>query len=212
MAFWGIMMVIFAWLSAWWLWPGRFHRVTSGLWCLLLAAACLTMISALVRASHLSGDEVAVTKATAESDESDDETWAADDEAADTVVAESADEVAEPTGDSASEAAASTQSVSASTPAPEAASTPATPATASSYRDPQPAQASQSQPTYQYQPVPETAQTETVYVNAAIPGRYHKDPSCRGLQRYGGGTPMPLSQAQQQGFVAFCAYERYGNS
>ncbi len=64
---------------------------------------------------------------------------------------------------------------------------------------------------YEYKPVPSTADSETVYVNSRIPGRYHKDPNCRGLQRYGGGKAMTLTQAKQQGYVAFCAYERYGN-
>ncbi|WP_127848333.1 hypothetical protein [Lacticaseibacillus hulanensis] len=64
---------------------------------------------------------------------------------------------------------------------------------------------------YAYKPVPHTGQSQTVYVNARIPGRYHKDPNCRGLQRYGGGTAMTLAQAQQQGYVALCTYERYDN-
>ncbi|WDF82304.1 hypothetical protein PQ472_10475 [Lacticaseibacillus pabuli] len=64
---------------------------------------------------------------------------------------------------------------------------------------------------YAYKPVPQTGSSETVYVSASIPGRYHKDPNCRGLQRYGGVQTMTLSQAQAQGYRAFCAYERYGN-
>lgn len=77
-----------------------------------------------------------------------------------------------------------------------------------------PAQASSTAQNYAYQPVPQTGQQETVYINTAIPGRYHKDPNCRGLQRYGGGTAMTLAQAQAQaqGYSAFCAYERYGDN
>lgn len=40
--------------------------------------------------------------------------------------------------------------------------------------------------TYSYKPVPNTADSETVYVNSRIPSRYHKNPNCSGLQRYGG--------------------------
>lgn len=65
--------------------------------------------------------------------------------------------------------------------------------------------------TYAYKPVQNTADSETVYVNSRIPGRYHKNLNCSGLQRYGGGTSMTLVQAKQQGYVAFCAYERYGS-
>lgn len=79
---------------------------------------------------------------------------------------------------------------------------------AGAYSDPRPAQAP-STPHYDYAPVPDTAQSETVYVSAAIPGRYHKDPNCRGLQRYGGAQAMTLAQAQAKGYQAFCAYERY---
>lgn len=63
---------------------------------------------------------------------------------------------------------------------------------------------------YAYKPVPQTGQTETVYVSAQIPGRYHKDPNCRGLARYGGAQAVSLARAQQMGYTAFCAYERYG--
>lgn len=63
---------------------------------------------------------------------------------------------------------------------------------------------------YDYKPVPSTGENETVYVSANIPGRYHKDPNCRGLQRYGGVQAMTLAQAQARGYTAFCAYERYG--
>lgn len=79
---------------------------------------------------------------------------------------------------------------------------------AGAYSDPRPAQAPNT-PHYDYAPVPDTAQSETVYVSAAIPGRYHKDPNCRGLQRYGGAQAMTLAQAQAKGYQAFCAYERY---
>jgi cytoskeletal protein RodZ len=64
---------------------------------------------------------------------------------------------------------------------------------------------------YDYKPVPQTGQSETVYVSARIPGRYHKDPNCRGLQRYGGAQAVSLARAQQMGYSYFCAYERYGN-
>ena len=82
-------------------------------------------------------------------------------------------------------------------------------APATSVADPRPEQPA-SQPTYDYQPVPVTPQEETVFVNSQIPMLFHKDANCRGLQRYGGGSAMTLSAAQQAGYVAFCAYERYG--
>ncbi|WP_125572528.1 hypothetical protein [Lacticaseibacillus songhuajiangensis] len=64
---------------------------------------------------------------------------------------------------------------------------------------------------YDYKPVPQTGQSETVYVSARIPGRYHKNPNCRGLQRYGAAQAVSLARAQQMGYSYFCAYERYGN-
>jgi hypothetical protein len=62
---------------------------------------------------------------------------------------------------------------------------------------------------YAYKPVPHTADSQTVYVNARIRGRYHKNPNCQGLRQNGGGTPMTFAQAKQQGYVALCTYERY---
>lgn len=82
---------------------------------------------------------------------------------------------------------------------------------AAAYSDSRPAQATPNR-SYAYAPAPATAAEETVYVSAAIPGRYHKDPNCRGLQRYGGAKAVTLSQARAQGFQAYCAYERYGSN
>ncbi|MCR1900667.1 hypothetical protein [Ligilactobacillus apodemi] len=65
--------------------------------------------------------------------------------------------------------------------------------------------------TCEYQAPDPVENSQTVYVNASIPGRYHLDPNCRGLQRYGGGTAMTIEEAQNQGYHAECAYERYGN-
>ncbi|WP_155286334.1 hypothetical protein [Lacticaseibacillus zhaodongensis] len=65
---------------------------------------------------------------------------------------------------------------------------------------------------YAYKAVPNTADSETVYVSPQIPGRYHKDPNCRGLHKYGTSIQtMTLVQARAAGYVAFCAYERYGD-
>lgn len=63
---------------------------------------------------------------------------------------------------------------------------------------------------YAYKPVPQTGANEIVYVSANIPGRYHKDPNCPGLKRYGAVQSMTLAQAQARGYRAFCAIERYG--
>lgn len=62
---------------------------------------------------------------------------------------------------------------------------------------------------YAYKPVPKTGDSQIVYVSANIPGRYHKDPHCRGLEQRGGRVAMTLAQARAKGYVAFCAYERY---
>lgn len=76
--------------------------------------------------------------------------------------------------------------------------------------DPRPEQVEEPV-TYTYQAPDPVQNTQTVYVNASIPGRYHLDPNCRGLQRHGGGTAMTLTEAKSQGYQVECAYERYGN-
>jgi len=63
---------------------------------------------------------------------------------------------------------------------------------------------------YAYKPVPQTGANEIVYVSANVPGRYHKNPNCPGLKRYGAVQSMTLAQAQARGYRAFCAIERYG--
>lgn len=83
-------------------------------------------------------------------------------------------------------------------------------ASSSEVVDPRPEQV-ETPVTYAYQAPDPVQNTQTVYVNASIPGRYHLDPNCRGLQRHGGGTPMSLTEAQSQGYQVECAYERYGN-
>lgn len=155
----------------------------------------------------------------ADSGEADDETaeyYTADDESVDDAATEES-ESSETTASSFSQSSEATtaSSVSQSATDDQAATSAAdsqNTGTTDQYQDPRPAQASSTTRNYQYQPVPQTGQQETVYINAAIKGRYHKDPNCRGLQRFGGGTPMTLAQAQQQGYTAFCAYERYGDN
>jgi len=88
--------------------------------------------------------------------------------------------------------------------------TPSVAASSSEVIDPRPEQV-ETPVTYAYQAPDPVQNTQTVYVNASIPGRYHLDPNCRGLQRHGGGTPMSLTEAQSQGYQVECAYERYGN-
>jgi hypothetical protein len=64
---------------------------------------------------------------------------------------------------------------------------------------------------YAYKSVPSTAESEMVYVSPQIRGRYHKDPNCVGLLKYGSTVQrMTLAQAQAAGYRAFCSYERYG--
>ncbi|WP_390406024.1 hypothetical protein [Lacticaseibacillus jixiensis] len=157
----------------------------------------------------------------ADSGDADEETaeyYTADDESVDDAATESSETTASSFSQSSDATTAS--SVSQSTTDDQAAASAADSTAAASqstgttdqYQDPRPAQASSTTRNYQYQPVPQTGQQETVYINTAIKGRYHKDPNCRGLQRFGGGTPMTLAQAQQQGYTAFCAYERYGDN
>lgn len=64
---------------------------------------------------------------------------------------------------------------------------------------------------YEYQPPHEVTNSQTVYINTSIPNRYHLDPNCKGLIRYGGGTAVSLEEAKAQGYVVECKYERYGN-
>lgn len=91
-----------------------------------------------------------------------------------------------------------------------ASETPSVAASSSEVIDPRPEQV-ETPVTYAYQAPDPVQNTQTVYVNASIPGRYHLDPNCRGLQRHGGGTAMSLTEAQSQGYQVECAYERYGN-
>lgn len=91
-----------------------------------------------------------------------------------------------------------------------ASETPSVAASSSEVVDPRPEHV-ETPVTYAYQAPDPVQNTQTVYVNASIPGRYHLDPNCRGLQRHGGGTPMSLTEAQSQGYQVECAYERYGN-
>jgi hypothetical protein len=64
---------------------------------------------------------------------------------------------------------------------------------------------------YEYKPVPSTTESEMVYVSPQIHGRYHKDPNCVGLLKYGSTVQkMTLAQAQAAGYRAYCSYERYG--
>lgn len=77
--------------------------------------------------------------------------------------------------------------------------------------DTRPENDARSSYSYAYQPPHAVNSGQTVYVNSAISGRYHLDPNCRGLNRYGGGTAMSLEEAKAQGYVAECTYERYGS-
>lgn len=77
--------------------------------------------------------------------------------------------------------------------------------------DTRPENDARSSYSYDYQPPHAVNSGQTVYVNSAIFGRYHLDPNCRGLNRYGGGTAMSLEEAKAQGYVAECTYERYGS-
>lgn len=82
---------------------------------------------------------------------------------------------------------------------------------ASVISDTRPENDERSSYSYAYQPPHAVDSGQTVYVNSTIPGRYHLDPNCRGLNRYGGGTAMSLEEAKAQGYVAECTYERYGS-
>lgn len=82
---------------------------------------------------------------------------------------------------------------------------------ASASSDTRPENDARSSYSYAYQPPHAVNSGQTVYVNSAISGRYHLDPNCRGLNRYGGGTAMSLEEAKAQGYVAECTYERYGS-
>lgn len=122
------------------------------------------------------------------------------------------------TSESSSETSSSSSAsfVSSSSVAPttatqsSASETPSVATSSSEVIDPRPEQG-EIPVTYAYQAPDPVQNTQTVYVNASIPGRYHLDPNCRGLQCHGGGTPMSLTEAQSQGYQVECAYERYGN-
>ena len=115
------------------------------------------------------------------------------------------------TSSSSSASHVSSSSVETATATQSSASeTPSVATSSSEVIDPRPEQG-ETPVTYAYQAPDPVQNTQTVYVNASIPGRYHLDPNCRGLQRHGGGTPMSLTEAQRQGYQVECAYERYGN-
>lgn len=115
------------------------------------------------------------------------------------------------TSSSSSASFVSSSSVETATATQSSASeTPSVVASSSEVIDPRPEQA-ETPVTYAYQAPDPVQNTQTVYVNTSIPGRYHLDPNCRGLQRHGGGMPMSLTEAQSQGYQVECAYERYGN-
>lgn len=115
------------------------------------------------------------------------------------------------TSSSSSASHVSSSSVEAATATQSSASeTPSVATSSSEVIDPRPEQG-ETPVTYAYQAPDPVQNTQTVYVNASIPGRYHLDPNCRGLQRHGGETPMSLTEAQRQGYQVEYAYERYGN-
>lgn len=123
----------------------------------------------------------------------------------------SSSESSSETSSSSSVSFVSSSSVAPTTATQSSASkTPSVAASSSEVVDPRPEQ-DETPVTYAYQAPDPVQNTQTVYVNASIPGRYHLDPNCRGLQRHGGGMPMSLTEAQSQGYQVECAYERYGN-
>lgn len=65
---------------------------------------------------------------------------------------------------------------------------------------------------FEYKPPHDVNSGQIVYVNPAIPGRYHLNPNCSGLSRRGGETPMTIAEARAQGYVAECIYDRYGKN
>lgn len=152
-------------------------------------------------------------------DESDDSYEDTDytDESADDTSSDEDDTLDEDTDDT--ENADTTSSSSSSVVAASSSSYSAPASSSSSYRAPSASSSSRvtngyrsgGGRSYDYKPVPQTGQSETVYVSARIPGRYHKDPNCRGLTRYGGAQAVSLARAQQMGYSYFCAYERCGN-
>lgn len=147
-------------------------------------------------------------------DDSDDETYDDEDEDTDTDDTEddTSSSVAESTTDDVVESSSSSDTASSSrTPVASSSSTYVAASSSSSSTQVTNGYRTGGGRSYAYKPVPQTGQSETVYISANIRGRYHKDPNCRGLQRYGGAQTVSLARAQQMDYTAFCAYERYGS-
>lgn len=156
-------------------------------------------------------DDVADEEAEAEDDDDVTDTSDADEEAADDDTTATADQTETSTDNANSSSTSVTESRASAVSAPEAAPAPV-------QETPQPEQSTTNTTQnqggggrwYEYQPVPQTSNEQMVYISANIPNRYHLDPNCTGLQRYGGAQAVTLSQAQAKGYPVFCAYERYG--